>query len=295
MVTQFKAAWAIVLTSSNNYIKGVITMKQALENQQSQYPLLILYTSQVKSEIVKVLESIGCLTKKIESIRPQGKVNYTAQRFVDTWTKLAVWNETEYDRLVMLDADMLPTQNMDELMRLVLPQGWIAASFACTCNPQKIAHYPPHWTPESCAYTGRDTHLPPMVTAAHNYFNSGLIVLRPEQALFKSMVDQLNAVEDLNQYPFPDQDFLNQVFQGRWEPISYGYNALKTLPWAHPEMWSLEHVKNIHYILNKPWDMLDHQELSDLELHYLPLYELWGKHYSESNHRVDLKRLDALF
>lgn len=48
-------------------------------------------------------------------------------------------------RLVLLDSDMLVLRNMDELMTIPLEEGWIAAGHACTCNPRKLAHYPPEW------------------------------------------------------------------------------------------------------------------------------------------------------
>jgi hypothetical protein len=34
----------------------------------------------------------------------------------------------------------------------------------------------------------------------------------------------------------------------------YIYNALKTLRTAHAQIWKDEEVKNVHFILAKPWD-----------------------------------------
>ena len=36
-------------------------------------------------------------------------------------------------------------RNMDELFDIDLPDGWIAASHACACNPMRFAHYPADW------------------------------------------------------------------------------------------------------------------------------------------------------
>jgi lipopolysaccharide biosynthesis glycosyltransferase len=88
-------------------------------------------------------------------------------------------------------------------------------------------------------------------------------------------------MEDLTVYSFPDQDFLNEVFKNKWKPISYVYNTLKTLQWAHKPMWDINQVKNIHFILTKPWD-LDINQLSDLEITYKALYKLWWNYYSEA-------------
>ncbi|CAO3681547.1 hypothetical protein G6F70_001756 [Rhizopus microsporus] len=295
MVTKHKAAWAVVITNSNDYIKGVVTMKYALHKvHNSRYPLLILYTSHVKPEIVEMLKNIGCLVKNIDAIYPSGKVDYRFEQFSEVWTKLAVWNQTEYDRLVLLDADMLPVKNMDELMSLELPQGWVAASYACTCNPLKIKQYPPHWIPENCAYTGCQSIQPSPISDRADYFNSGLIVLSPNKDKYDNMINYLNSMEDLTVYPFADQDFLNEIFKNKWKPISYVYNALKTLQWAHKPIWDMNQVKNIHFIMAKPWD-LDINQLSDLENTYRALYTLWWNYYSEARISIGIsKSLDRL-
>lgn len=292
MVTpsNINGAWAVVLTSTNNYIKGVLALKHALHDlYQSEYPLLVLHTSAVVPTVVETLKEIGCIVKEIDPIHPKGKVSYKSERFVDTWTKLSVWNQSGYDRLVLLDADMLPLQNMDELMTLDLPnKDWVAASHACICNPQKIDHYPDNWVPENCSYTGVTCIEPARINQKSNYFNSGLIVLTPDKDKFNTMIDYLDSISDLNVYPFPDQDFLNEIFNNQWMPISYIYNALKTLQWAHAPMWDIQKVKNIHYILNKPWDTDINQGLSDLEEIYKPLYKLWWNSYSQISIKITI-------
>lgn len=51
---------------------------------------------------------------------------------------------------------------------------------------------------------------------------------------------------------------LSDTFRGRWVPLSYRYNALKTLRWNHKDIWKDEDVKNVHYILSpKPWETKD--------------------------------------
>lgn len=293
------AAWAVILTRTNDYVKGIIAIKHALHNvHHSQYPLLVLYTSSVSPDVVEILKKIGCVVKQIDFIHPIGKTNYQFERFVETWTKLVVWNQIEYERLVLLDADMLPLQNMDELMQLYLPnKNWVAASHACICNPQKIKHYPTFWTPENCSYTGCGKSACLEAVSTNNkadYFNSGLVVLTPDSGSFNAMINYLNSISDLTIFPFPDQDFLNQVFKHKWKPIPFAYNALKTLQWAHPPMWDIGHIKNIHYILAKPWDIDLDQGLSEMETIYKPLYVLWWNNYNQArrSNTNDIKKLE---
>lgn len=76
-------------------------------------------------------------------------------RFADTWTKLIVFSLEQYERVVLLDADILVRRNMDELMELDLDSKdaleaktatrVFAAAHACVCNPMKKEHYPANW------------------------------------------------------------------------------------------------------------------------------------------------------
>lgn len=173
----------------------------------------------------------------------------------------------EYDRVVQLDSDMMVLRNMDELMELELdPPGndgrgrkVYAASHACVCNPFKKPHYPKNWIPENCAFTSQHAHpdeaqkvgAPP--TAGLGMPNGGLQVVAPSKAVYDLILQHLNT-SAVAEYEFADQSLLGDLFSGRWVTLPYTYNALKTLRDVHKEIWRDDEVKNVHYILDKPWD-----------------------------------------
>lgn len=103
-----------------------------------------------------------------------------------------------------------------------------------------------------------------------NYLNGGFLLLKPDRTVFDEMLAQLAALDDLSGFLFAEQDFLNQFYHGRWQPLPYLYNALKTLPHQHPKIWDLARVKNIHYIIDKPWEK--QPEPGD---RYYELHQLW--------------------
>ena len=86
--------------------------------------------------------------------------------------------------------------------------------------------------------------------------NGGLQVVNPSTAVYDVIVEQLKKTSGVDDYEFADQSLLSDLFKGRWVPLPYVYNALKTLRWkgVHDVMWKDDEVKNIHYILApKPW------------------------------------------
>ncbi|KAJ4129218.1 hypothetical protein NW768_007753 [Fusarium equiseti] len=264
--------WATLVTNTD-YLKGVLTLNYRLRCVKSKYPLLVLYTNTLSQDGLDILEKRGIETLQVEKIAPASSQEYLDDpRFLECWTKLVVFSLTEYSRIVMLDSDMLPLQNMDELMGLELDppsmgdegKRVFAACHACTCNPLRKPHYPPNWIPANCSLTSQ--HDKPEVaqttgasiSSGLGRLNSGLLVINPSQKAFNQI---LTKMEDpsCKEYKFPDQDLLADLFEGRWVALPYIYNALKTMrnPNVHGQIWRDDRVKNVHYILSpKPWDEL---------------------------------------
>jgi inositol 3-alpha-galactosyltransferase len=188
-----------------------------------------------------------------------------APRFEDTWTKLRVFELYKYgfEKLVFLDADMLVRRNMDELFNMHLPgKDWIGANHACVCNLDHDSWAPDDWNKENCAYTGLGPESPPTPVpsvgeksgkSTHTLLNSGLFILSPFQTQWEEMMMFLSESEKVKSYLFPDQDFLADFFRGRWKSMSWKYNALKTMRYWHQNLWVDEEVRNLHYIVDKPW------------------------------------------
>ncbi|KAL8279620.1 hypothetical protein RQP46_007933 [Phenoliferia psychrophenolica] len=157
----------------------------------------------------------------------------------------------------MIDSDMLVRQNMDELMTMDLPTDFIAAAHACTCNPNHIKHYPASWIPANCAHTRATTFAPlpasSFVLKEHHKINSGLVVLRPSLSTMSDIQSHLLTHPDVVKYQFPDQDLIAAMWREKLVPLCWKYNALKTLRHCHETVWRDDVVKNVHYILDKPW------------------------------------------
>ncbi|KAE8441185.1 hypothetical protein EG329_005785 [Mollisiaceae sp. DMI_Dod_QoI] len=268
-------AWVTLLTRTS-YLPGAILLAYSLCRQTSKYPLLILTTPSFPPSLLPLLERecsfINASILSISALSPPPKntpSSLIATRFEDTWTKLRVFqlHRHGYQKLVFLDADMLVMRNMDELFDYELPgRDWIAANHACVCNLDSDSWAPEDWTKKNCAYAGLRPGSPPTPVPdfrlvngnavhkrTHTLLNSGMFLFTPHESQWQDMVKFLNSDPRVKGYLFPDQDFLAEFFTGKWQSIGWQYNALKTMRYWHENMWADDEVRNLHYIVDKPW------------------------------------------
>ncbi|KAL4969959.1 glycosyltransferase family 8 protein [Aspergillus stella-maris] len=268
---QPKKVWTTLITNLS-YLPGLLTLHHSLLKTQTRYPFIALYTPSFPAEGLEALKARNITTLAVPAIQPQSSRKYEADpRFNETWNKLVVFSLTGFERVILLDGDMLVRRGMDELMDTPLDGAEeedgngnrvFAATHACACNPMKKAHYPARWIPSNCAYTPQHSHPESAqktgspVTSGVGMLNSGLLVVRPSLHAYKKIQSYLSSPSKLEQYTFPDQELLSEAFQERWVPLPYIYNALKTMrdENVHGKIWRDEQVKNVHYIFAvKPW------------------------------------------
>ncbi|RKP06333.1 family 8 glycosyl transferase [Thamnocephalis sphaerospora] len=275
--------WATLLTR-DSYAMGARVLCRSLQNAGSSFPLVVLYTDAVSVPVVERLSKDGALLQRVEPVEFDAIHNvhqHTRVHYSDLWSKLRVWQLTQYERVCFLDADMLVVRNMDDAFDVIIDEraGFsLAAAHACTCNPQQVEGYPRSWVPENCAYTHQATRCnggsPPMPGVHSNYFNSGFMLLTPSQTEYDAIMRTLAAHDDLEEFPFADQDLLNLHFEGRVLEMPYFYNALKTMRNCHSAIWDDNEIRCVHYILKKPWDA-NRNNPEDRDGPYGFVYKLW--------------------
>lgn len=265
-----KRCWVTLVTKAS-YLPGVIILAYSLFLQESKYPLIVLVTPSLPESSLYALESEAVHNpilkiRQIEHLvlpRSQ-KTTLIAQRFEDTWTKLRAFELTFYDTCIFLDGDIAIYKNVDELFDLQLPShDWIAACHSCVCNLDHDSWAAPNWTQRNCAYT--PLSHPSALQAAtptpknegppntHALLNGGVFIFHPSPDLWRRILDHFNQSPTLSTFMFPDQDFLADFFVHKWIPLSWKYNAIKTMRQWHPNIWRDQEVKSLHYIVDKPW------------------------------------------
>eukprot|EP00746_Dinoflagellata_sp_MGD_P146118 gnl/MRDRNA2_/MRDRNA2_78634_c0_seq1.p1 gnl/MRDRNA2_/MRDRNA2_78634_c0~~gnl/MRDRNA2_/MRDRNA2_78634_c0_seq1.p1 ORF type:complete len:574 (-),score=90.64 gnl/MRDRNA2_/MRDRNA2_78634_c0_seq1:161-1882(-) len=178
------------------------------------------------------------------------------------WRKLGLWALIEYDAVVYMDADVLLLGDVTDLLRFVPEMSELAAVPACQC-----------WCSDECKYTVPASTLYPDDDL---YFNGGVLVFRPSKDVFDDMAQNLQ--KSVKDYPFAEQDFLNQYFKGRAIPLNPKYNSLKFAfnNDKHSKIINLESCVVLHFVMAKPWE-----KLAKTEQEFDHLHQLWRDSWSQ--------------
>lgn len=147
---------------------------------------------------------------------------------LDNFAKLRLWQLTDYESVVFLDADTLMVRSCDKL-------------FA----------YPEFSAAPNLYESVADMHR----------LNSGVFVAKPSAATYDRMIAALDAPGAY--WKRTDQTFLEAFFPD-WHGLPYTYNCLQYVYFNMPDLWSWDTVKLIHYQYEKPWQA-DHPKADRLK------------------------------
>lgn len=145
--------------------------------------------------------------------------------------------------------------------RTIPATGMVFSSPSFNTRLDSHIHGPSSRIPENCAYTplsypsclSHATSITPHSPRPYSLLNGGVVLLTPSKETF-AKIKKLLAKPVVQTYKFPDQDFLAELFRGRWIALPWMYNALKSLRVAHPNIWRDEDARCVHYIMaEKPW------------------------------------------
>lgn len=233
----------VSLLSSDSFFMAVQALAASLRATNTQHPLLLLHTEGVSASTIARLAMLPqCELRLVQPVASPHRTDVPAWENSE-FTKLRVWEQTDFDVLVYIDADCLVLENVDEL----------------------FSRPDPSFCPDV---------FPP------DKFNAGVMVLRPSLETFTKMVD---ATDKLPSHDGGDTGFLNSFFPNWYDwssahRLPFRYNALRTMYWfthRNPGYWqAVKPIKILHFCSSpKPWDA--EAKKGDLE-------QLWWEHYLRS-------------
>ncbi len=223
MTRSGKFAYVTMLCGGDRYVPGAEVLGRSLLETETRAERILLVTADVPEESRVRLRAQGWAVRDVEPIvnpRPQRQM---LPRFANVYTKLRAWELEEFERIVLLDADTLVLDDVDDLFTR---PGFAAA--------------PDFFFPDR--------------------FNSGVMVLSPSRDTFARMVA---ALADSPSYDGGDQGFMNEFFGGWYgmpaaHRLPVGYNTpnfIFQFMRGHEAVRERieREVKILHYLVQKPW------------------------------------------
>jgi alpha-N-acetylglucosamine transferase len=226
----------VTLVTNRDYVLGATALLRSLRHSGTDADLVVLYTPGVSEEDLAPLSEFGPRLGRCDRLPTSEAFNERHERGrlhkaapftkggkpvfhtpLDNFVKLRLWQLTEYERVVFIDADALVLQNCDKLF------GY----------------------PEFCA-------APNVYESLQDFhrLNSGVFTARPDAGTFEAMMTRLDEPDAF--WRRTDQTFLEQYFPD-WHGLPVVFNTLQYVWFNLPDLWNWKQIHVLHYQYEKPW------------------------------------------
>ncbi|TQD78365.1 hypothetical protein C1H46_036058 [Malus baccata] len=152
-----RLAYVTILHSSEAYVCGAIALARSIRQTNSTKDLVLLADDFITPKSIQGLTAAGWKIKRIQRIRSA----FAKKGSYNEWnySKLRVWQLTEYDKAIFIDADLLVLKNIDSF----------------------FVH-------QQLSAVGNNRVL----------FNSGLMVVEPSNCMFEYLMQKTSKLESYN-------------------------------------------------------------------------------------------------
>ncbi|RCH88920.1 hypothetical protein CU097_005998 [Rhizopus azygosporus] len=229
----------VTLVATDSYASGALVIAHRLRDLGSRKELLCLVTPNISTHVQNMLSKYY-KTIPVETIRSKDHQNLLLLGRPDldiSLTKIHLWRLTQYKKIVFLDADTLPLQNIDELFD----------------RPSFSAAPDAGWP---------------------DCFNSGVFVAEPSESIYQDLV---RLAAETGSFDGGDQGLLNTYFSSWPDSSShrlpFTFNATPTAQYGYApaQVQYGQSIKIAHFIgQNKPWK---YQRFADGKV--LPMGDAW--------------------
>lgn len=236
----------VTLVTNADYAMGALALARSIRHAGADADIVVLHTGGVGDRALKPLSDLDCRLVRTELLDTSDGFNERHARSrlhadapftkgrkpafhspLDNFCKLRLWQLTEYEACVFIDADALVLKNID-----------------------KLFDYPEFSAAPNVYETLRDFQR----------MNSGVFVARPSLATFAAMLEMLDRPDMF--WRRTDQTFLETFFPD-WHGLPVTMNMLQYVWFNLPDLWDWKQIGVLHYQYEKPWEA-DHPKADKL-------------------------------
>lgn len=218
-----RCAYVVALWGTNPEIAlGAMVLGWSLKRTGTRHDLVAMHTWDVPAAAVELLRQSGWQPRKVDYIHASPNLfadSSEESRFARVFTKLRVLELTEYAKVLMLDADLLVRQNIDDLFDLEAPAALSRGPWSGYKHGDRIMgkyFFWGHLAQSTYAYSWGQS----------GGINAGVMLLKPDADTFHLCLQE---VSDDNHPSHikgngPEQDYLSRFYADTWSHLDVAYN-----------------------------------------------------------------------
>jgi hypothetical protein len=195
---------------------GALVLGQGLRRSHTVHKLVLLHTNDVPNHSLQLLEKVWDVIRCVEYVHANDGLfggGREGSRFSGVFTKLQALELVAYDKIIMLDIDIVVLQNVDHLFDLPAP----AALWRGQAQTKE------HGFPiDGRTFFGG----PDEDWGQTGGINAGVMILAPDSSLHARALYEVQAPMHPERIPGggPEQDYLSRFFAPYWTHLSALYN-----------------------------------------------------------------------
>ena len=222
-----RRAFFSALYTDNNFLDGAILLGYTLKKYHPYYPIYMMYfENALSNRTLCSLRQVSWILQPVKNIPPPLKGTWS--HFINQFTKLTLWNMTDFDSIIYLDVDTLVFGDISHLYELVVDPSRTRFEFAAVAD---------NWHGQFAFH-----------------FNAGVLILHPSTAVFNELIRTMS-LEGNYDPTMAEQAFLNAFFQLRYLQLPMIYNVNLAMYSVYPDLWKRlqPDFKIVHFTLVKPF------------------------------------------
>jgi alpha-N-acetylglucosamine transferase len=270
-------AFVTLVMKNGHYVNGALVMAYSLKLTKTKYPVICMTTTDIYYQYKNLLEKAFDQVMLIPYINYKTLNLYTKKQneiYKDwkdiSFTKWNCLNLSQYNKICLLDADIVIQKNIDHLFNLQAPAGCFGNNWDSKVNYYDEINYGEIINNKILQKGLNDGYI----------VNGHCIVLEPSSKIYNKFINFMklgNYKNDKKCISMTDEVALVKFFIAEnkpWTQIDKRYNCI---PWKNN---NIDNQYILHYFnKNKPWQ-LKRNEWDDLKYWY-KIWDLLCKKFPE--------------
>ena len=294
-----KHAYVTFVMRNDSFIPGALVLAYALRRQETHADLICMITKEVTEEGKKSLEVLYDKVIIIDAVYVPHNARHQRQDRPFLFTRFQALRlgkdgdlNQAYEKIILLDADVLPLKYYDTIFELDAPAGVINEKKEYCMTYHNGVYVVPDSVEDDGTWIWHEHYqnyplgakLPQSITdrVIDDYDNMGvnaaLYLFEPSMALLNSIFEDTECPQmkkHIANFPWPEMQYITYKMSGKWLNLDLRFTSFNGYP-------KIDVLWGIHYAGLKPWQK-NHRSIKHFAKN--EDYRLWYAVYQTMMHQ----------